>query len=283
MAKLIVCSPTPSSGVRHRYILMRQVKGFAERSGYAVRMLWPVTSGVSFCRHEELFAPVPGVEIENISQEDHAALVKCVQAGKKVQHRGESLSVLRDGQKPAERFFSWDLEGSGMLMRLCGGNMPAIWAAPCATLQSQLEPYIKKHAIRERLGIRVRVEEVPHRDRKPHRIQSELDSVLKSLFRIPWYARVLLVTDSEYIQQTLASHFMDAVFLPKRFGQRESTGRYIYRKDKEEMATFLKEVSCLCECRKIINIGGFLNDGMVRTRLLQEPYDAAAFLHVKRA
>jgi hypothetical protein len=282
MSKLIVCTPSPSSGVRHRYILLRQVKGFAEFFGYAVRLLWPVTSGVSFCRHEELFAPVPGVEIENISPEEHAKIVICVKQGKKIQHRGASLPVLRSGDKPVGQFFSWDLEGSGILMKLSGGKMPAIWAEPSARLQTELDAYFKKHALRDRLGIRLRVEEVPTRDRKPHRIQSELDAVLKTLYRIPWYVRVFIVTDSEYVQQTLASHFHDSVFFPKRFGLREPTGRYIYRKDKKEMETFLKEVSCLCACRRVINIGGFLNDGQVHKRLIHEPYDAAAYLHAQR-
>jgi len=282
-SRLIVCAPSPSSGVRHRYIMLQQVKWFADRRGYALRWLWPMTSGVSFCRHEELFAPVPGVSIENITPEELASISQCVEAGTRFHHKGESLPILRKGMEPPVRFFSWDLEGSQNLAKLAGGNGSVLYAKPGKALQDQLNMYFKKYAIRERLGIRVRVEEVPTRNRKPHRLKHELDAMLKQLYRIPWYARVFIVTDSEYVQQMLAAHFMDAIFLPKRYGLREATGRYIYRKDKEEMATFLKEVSCLCACRRVVNIGGFLNDSLVNSRLLHEPYAAAADMHLKRA
>jgi hypothetical protein len=82
-AKLIVCAASHSGGVRHRYRIMQQVKGFADHSGYSVRMLWGVTSGVSFCWHEELFEAVPGVEIENVSHEEIAAAWRCSRFSRK--------------------------------------------------------------------------------------------------------------------------------------------------------------------------------------------------------
>jgi hypothetical protein len=52
----------------------------------------------------------------------------------------------------------------------------------------------------------------------------------------------------------------------------EPTGRYVDRQDKEAMFTFLKEVECLCQCRNIINSGGFHQDSSVRHKILEEPY-----------
>jgi hypothetical protein len=84
---------------------------------------------------------------------------------------------------------------------------------------------------------------------------------------------LFIATDSEYIQEGLLSHFIDARFLPKRFEQREQTGGYVQRTDKDAMLTFVKEVSCLCACKNIINYGGFLNETSVRHKFIREPYD----------
>jgi hypothetical protein len=155
-------------------------------------------------------------------------------------------------------------------------------AKPAAAIQGQANAWIRAHRIAHRLGIRVRVEESRSRNRKPHRVKRELDQVVRSLIRIPWYAPVFVATDSEYIQQMLASHFVDTSFLPKKFDLQEPTGRYVHRQDKEAMVTFLREICCLCACPRIINIGGFLNEAQVSNKVMEEPYEAAAFLHVKR-
>jgi len=84
------------------------------------------------------------------------------------------------------------------------------------------------------------------------------------------------------VQKTLLAHFADAKVLPKHFDHVEATGRYVHRADKTAMRTFLKEVGCLCACRKVINIGGFLNEGLVQSKIIKEPYAEAAFMHVKR-
>lgn len=282
MERLVVCAAKAYAGVKHRYVMLRQVKAFAQRYGYGVRFLWGVTRGVSDCRHEELFAPVPGVEIRNLSAGELAALQHFCQRDGGFTYKGEPFRVLRDGERPDERFFSWDLVGAETLARKVPGPHPPLHARPCHSLQTQIDAYVRSNGIRERLGIRVRVTESFTQRGKLHRTQAEIDHVLYALYRIPWYVRVFIATDSEYVQKTLVAHFRDAKVLPKRFDQVEATGRYVHRADKTAMRTFLKEVGCLCACRKVINIGGFLNEGLVQSKLLKEPYEEAAFMHVKR-
>jgi hypothetical protein len=282
MAKLIVCAAKAYAGVKHRYVMLRQVRAFALRFGYGVRFLWGVTRGVSDCRHEELFAPIPGVDIRNISAGELAALQYFCQKDGGFTYKGEPLYVLRDVERPVERFFSWDLVDAETLSRRVPRPYPPLHARPCHSLQSEIDAYVRANGIRERLGIRVRVTESFTQRGKLHRVQSEIDHVLYALYRIPWYVKVFIATDSEYVQKTLLAHFRDAKFLPKRFDLAEATGRYVHRADKTAMKTFLKEVGCLCACRKIINVGGFLNEGLVQSKLLKEPYEEAAFLGVRR-
>lgn len=283
MARLVVCAAKAYAGVKHRYVMLRQVRAFAQHYGYGVRFLWGVTRGVSDCRHEELFAPIPGVEVRNISAGELAALSYFCQRDGGFTYHGEPFMMLRDGRIPGERFFSWDLVGSETLARKVRGSHPPLHAKPCHQLQTQIDAYVRANGIHERLGIRVRVTEALNQKGKLHRVKAELDEVLYSLYRIPWYVKVFIATDSEYVQKTLLAHFSDAKVLPKVFDHVEATGRYVHRADKAAMRTFLKEVGCLCACRRVINIGGFLNEGLVMPRLLREPYEEAAFLHVQRA
>lgn len=266
--KLIVCAASHSAGVRHRYRILQQVKGFADHAGYSVRMLWGVTSGVSFCRHEELFEAVPGVEIENVSHEEIRAVWRSSKSQSLI-HKGETLRMLQPGEAPVDRFFSWDCETAEALGRLVPGTVTPITAKVCASLQVQVDLYAKANSIQDRLGIRVRVTERVTDLRKPRRVKDELDAVLKCLHRIPNQVPVFIATDSEYVQQGLLSHFIDSRFLPKKFDLREQTGGYIHRADKDAMLTFLKEVSCLCACRHIINYGGFLNENSVRYKFIE--------------
>jgi len=282
MTRLVVCAAKAYAGVKHRYVMLRQVRSFAQHYGYGVRFLWGVTRGVSDCRHEELFAPIPGVEIRNISAGELAALSYFCQRDGGFTYKGEPFMMLRDGERPAERFFSWDLAGSEGLARRVRGAHPALHARASDSLQKEIDAYVRANGIRERLGIRVRVTESLTQRGKLHRVKAELDAVLYSLYRIPWYVKVFIATDSEHVQKTLLAHFPDAKVLPKHFDHVEATGRYVHRADKTAMRTFLKEVGCLCACRKVINIGGFLNEGLVQPKLLREPYDEAAFMHVKR-
>ena len=113
MAKLVVCAAKAHAGVRHRYVMLRQVKAFADRYGYAVRMLWGVTGAVSNYRHENLFAPVPGVEIRNISKDELKAIAYFCERDGGFTYKGEPFRMLRAGETPGERFFSWDLAARG--------------------------------------------------------------------------------------------------------------------------------------------------------------------------
>ncbi len=126
-----------------------------------------------------------------------------------------------------------------------------------------------------RLGIRVRVTESMVDGRKPRRIQRELNDTVKGIIRMPWHVPVFVVTDSEYIQQMLASHFHDARFLPKRFASKEVGGGYIDRHGAAAMRTFLTELICLSACRKILNVGGFVNDESIWEKMIWPPYDGA--------
>jgi hypothetical protein len=282
MGRMVVCAATAYAGVRHRYLMLRQVKAFADSHDYAVRMLWGVTGAVSNYRHENLFASVPGVEIHNISKEELRAIKYFCEKDGGFTYKGEPLRMLRAGERPGEQFFSWDLAGSGALANLVPRPFPQLIARPCSPLQTQVEGYIRANRMETRLGIRVRAMELPNQKNRIHRVKSELDAVLHSLYRIPWYVPVFIATDSEYVQKTLLAHFADARFLPKEFTQVEETGRYVHRDDKHAMETFVKEVGCLCACGMIISFGGFLNDSAVQSKIIKEPYSEAALLNVKR-
>ncbi|HTD56203.1 MAG TPA: hypothetical protein VK670_12525 [Silvibacterium sp.] len=283
MGRLVLCAATIHSGVRHRYVMLRQVKAYADRYGYSVRMLWGITGAVANHRHEELFAPVPGVEICNISREQLKAIRDFCQRDGGFRYDGEPFPMLRAGQGQGERFFSWDLAGSGNLALLVPRPFPQLVARPNARLEAEIDAYIQANRVKERLGIRIRAMELPNQKNRVHRNKAELDGVLHVLYRIPWYVPVFIVTDSEYVQQTLASHFVDSVFFPKKFEDVESSGRYVHRDDKDAMKTFVKEIGVLCACKKIISYGGFLNDASVEAKIIKEPYSEAAFLNVSRA
>ena len=271
-ARLIVCVSNATSGVRHRYRNLQQIKGFADSMGYSVRLLWGVTSGVSFCRHEELFDAIPSVEIENIS---HRELIAIGHRSNEISmnHAGETLRVLQPAEPPVDRFFAWDCPTAEALGKRVPGAIPPVVARLCPALQSQVDSYVAANSIEERLGIRVRVTEQASDWRRPRRLRDELNETLESLRQIPRHYPVFLATDSEYIQQALLSHFADARILPKNFDLKEETGGYVHRQDKDAMFTFLKEVGCLSACRQIISIGGFLNDRTLGRKIIREPYE----------
>lgn len=272
MSRSLVCATKPGSGVRHRFKVLSKVKHFADARGYSVCMLWGVTPGVGFCRYEELFASMPDVRVPNISVEQVIRIARRIQEGSAIVVGGQSLRVFRPGEEPEPKLFSWDFAGGGALKRLIPGRERDIVVRPAPAIRSQIATLLRLHGVTDRLGIRVRVEECLHVPRKPHRIRRELDELLRSIRRIPSNTPVFVVTDSEYIQHGLASHFTDTRFLPKEFDLVEPTGRYVDRQDKEAMFTFLKEVECLCQCRNIINSGGFQQDSSVRHKILEEPY-----------
>jgi hypothetical protein len=216
---------------------------------------------------------MPDVRVANISMEQVIRIARRIQQGSAIVVGGQSLRVFRPGEEPEPKLFSWDFRGGGALARLIPGRERDIVVRAAPAIRSQVATWLCLHGVTDRLGIRVRVEEGLHSPRRPRRIKRELDEILRSLRRIPSNTPVFVVTDSEYIQRGLASHFTDTRFLPKQFDFVEPTGRYVHRKDKEAMFTFLKEVECLCQCRKIINIGGFHQDSSVRHKILEEPYN----------
>jgi hypothetical protein len=275
--KVVVCATTPGSGVRHRFVALSALKHFADHNGYSACMLWGVTRGVAYCRFEELFAPLPGVRIVNISDEALAGVAECAYKKRVITFGSQPLPLFRPDQrwKLPDRFFSWDLAGAFALAREVGRPPKHLVAPASLPIQERVNAYVRRHGLESRLGIRVRVEEYRERNRKPHRIQRELDEVLASIIRLPWHARVFIATDSHYIQTMLASHFNDARYIEKEFDLREKTGKYVHRQDKRAMFTFLEEIDCLCRCRKIINIGGFLNERSVQGKIISEPYTYA--------
>src|SRR5580658_3247578 len=276
--RVVVCAAIPGSGVRHRFVMMSSVKHFADLAGYSMRVLWGVTRGVACCRFEELFAPLPGIQVVNVPAAELAKLASLVKTEAKVNVCGQLLPVFRADEKKhglPKRFFTWDLVAGGALASMVGGNRRALEAKPAANIVKRVEGYMRRHAIERRLGIRVRVDECFSRNRKPHRIQRELDDVLKQIVQLPWHTKVFIATDSQYIQTMLGSHFNEAAFLPKNFDLKEATGAYIHRLDKKAMFTYMQELTCLCSCRKIINVGGFLNEHAVKDKILEAPYEGA--------
>jgi hypothetical protein len=271
----VVCAAVPNSGIRHRFRMLSAVKSFAEKYEYAVALLWGATRGVAHCRFDELLSPVRGVVVHDVFEEHLGEIERVSRTGERVRLGNLDFQIFRPDRKPFGNVFSWDLRCGSALGDLGPRPWKQIVAKPSAAIRRQADAFARAHAISNRIGIRVRVEEIPTGRRKPHRVKKELDEVVSSIIRIPWYAKVFVVTDSEYIQQMVASHFADCVFLPKTFDLTQSTGRYVHRQDKAAMVTFLKEVDCLCRCQKIINIGGFLNDASVEHKMIEAPYDAA--------
>jgi hypothetical protein len=272
----VVCAAVPGSGIRHRFRMLSAVKSFADKHQYAVALLWGATGGVADCRFEDLLAPVRGVVVKDVLEQHLTEIRRMSGNHPRIRLGNLEFQVFRPERKPTGNLFSWDLRCGSALGDLGPRPWKQLVAKPSAAIRWQAEIFARAHAMSERVGIRVRVEEIDSGKRKPHRMQRELDEVVKSIIRIPWYVKVFVVTDSEYIQQMLASHFADCVFLPKNFDLTQPTGRYIHRLDKAAMVTFLKEVDCLCRCRKIINIGGFLNDASVQHKMIEQPYSDAA-------
>ena len=275
--KKLVCVSSHGSGVKHRFALLHQVKNFGRLHGYDVHFLWGVTKGVAHCRWEELFGPLEGIRVSNISESEVGRLDRVQQAYDSIEYDGERLDVVKDGRALTDRLFAFNLPASGYLERLVPNSARPkmrLLATPSDTIRCAVDDLIWRHRLRERIGIRVRVTEAPRDKRRPHRIPSELDDCLAPLLQLAPTLPVFIVTDSEYIQQALAAHFHDAVCLPKEFDLTENGSRYVHRSDKAAMRTFVEEAFCLGECRRVINIGGFLNDQATRT--WHPPYTEAA-------
>ena len=265
--KKLVCVSSHGSGVKHRFALLHQVKNFGRLHGYDVHFLWGVSKGVAYCRWEELFGPLDGIRVSNISETEVARLDRAQQSHDAIIYEGERLDVVKDGCTLTARMFGFNLPASGYLERLVPNSARPkmrLLAPLSEAIHVEVEALVREHHLTERIGIRVRVTEAPRDKRKPHRNQAELDDCLAPLLRLAPTLPVFIVTDSEYIQQSLAAHFRSAFLLQKEFDLTENGSRYVHRSDKPAMITFLKEAFCLCECRRVINIGGFLNDQSAR-------------------
>jgi hypothetical protein len=252
--------------------MLSRAKHFADHFGYSVHLFWGVSRGVAYCRYEELFAPLPGIGIENVSEQDIHVLATLVQPASCLNYRGRTYHVFDGGYPPKAHCFAYDLRGALRLASFVPNkNAPTIHAKPARAIEAAANAFIQHHGLRNRIGIRVRVTEDVKDRRQPHRVQHELNAVIRSLIRLPWYTGVFVATDSEYVQSMLASHFYNCQFLPKTFAEGAGHGRYVHRQDKLAMTTFLMEVHCLSACHKIINIGGFLNETQVRQKIIQPP------------
>ncbi|WP_426608808.1 hypothetical protein [Bradyrhizobium sp. McL0616] len=243
-------------------------KCFADAHGLSLWLMWGVTRGVGYCRFEELFAAVPGLRVFNVSEDlvDHVA--ELVRRRSKV-----TLDDLRPVLPHFKEFapgslFSWDLRDTGDLARRVARNWAQLYFAPAASLRRQSADYVRRHGLTSRLGIRVRVTEVSQDKRRPHREPAELEETVKSLIAIPWHVPVFVVTDSEFVQQMMASHFANARSIFKAFETNAEGGRFVKRMDRSAMMTFVKEVDCLCHCGLIASIGGFLNQNHVKHKIL---------------
>jgi hypothetical protein len=268
MRPSLVCLASAASGVRHRVAMASAAKCVADAQGLSLWLLWGVTRGVGYCRFEELFAAVPGLRVFNISEDlvDHVAEL--------VRRRSNvTLDNLRPALPHFKEFapgslFVWDIKVAGDLARRVAPNWKQLYFAPAAPLRRESAGYVRRHGLTSRLGIRVRVTDASRDKRRPHREPAELEETVKSLIAIPWHVPVFVVTDSEFVQQMMASHFANTRCLPKAFETHLKGGRFVKRMDRSAMMTFVKEVDCLCHCGLIASIGGFLNESHVRHKIL---------------
>jgi len=284
MPRVVYFAAPGWAGIKHRFVTLNHIQTFASHFGYRAHFLWGISGGVGYCRFEELLTTVPGVQVINVPEQELADLEQAYRRSKSVRFRNQSFSVYRKGTALSDRMLaydlSWDLGASTALQKLVPSRFhPAlpVYANPSAEIRRKASAYIRQHALMRRVGIRVRVTESPDDGRTLHRIQKELDDTVKSIIRMPWFVGVFVVTDSEYIQQMLASHFHDTRFLPKRFPSREVGGGYIDRNDPDAMRKFLTEVACLAACWKIVNIGGFVNEQLLGAKIIQPPYERSLF------
>src|SRR6478672_6586454 len=152
--KVVVCATTPGSGVRHRFVVLSALKHFADRNGYSVCMLWGVTRGVAFCRFEELFAPLPGVRIVNISDEALAGVAECANKKQAITFGSQPLPLFRPdhpGCKLPDRFFSWDLIGAFALAREVGSPPRHLVAPVSRPIQERVAAYVRRNGLGSRL------------------------------------------------------------------------------------------------------------------------------------
>ncbi len=279
MSGILYCAAPGWAGVWHRFRTLNNIQAFVKHSGFRPCYLWGVSGGVSHCTFEELLSPIPGSKVINVPEAELAQLERDYRRADSVTFRGEKFSVYRRGV-PEPRTLAFDLWGdfaeSTALTREVPSHLRTIVplrARPADKLRREAEARIRDWDIGKRIGIRVRVTENPRDGRSLRRRQNELDNAIRAIIRMPWWVRVFVVTDSEYVQQMLASHFRDIRFISKKFALSESGRGYVNRNDAAAMRAFMIEVTCLLACWKIINFGGFLNEELAQSRIIEPSHD----------
>jgi hypothetical protein len=282
MPRLLYAAAPWWSGLRHRFRSISQAKTFADYAGYRLCFLWGASEGVAYCRYEDILAPVSGVRMINVSEDELKEVEGIYRHSRAIRFEGKHFAAYKPGYPLVSQMFAFDLWGdfaatTSLQRRTPVSRHPIVptTATPALELCRKADVFIRRHEMKRRVGIRVRVTENPADGRKPRRMQRDLDNTIRSIIRMPWYTRVFVATDSQYIQQMLASHFPDARFLPKKFRDESDGGRYVHRRDPEDMRAFMTEIRCLTSCAKIINVGGFMNEESVYAKVIDPPYDQA--------
>jgi len=268
------------SGIKHRFVTLNHLSNFVRHGGYTLHFLWGVSEGVGYCRFEELFSPLPGIGVINLAEFELKELERIYRSSRTIPLGKQNFAVYRPGDPLEDAMFVFDLWGdfaeTTALQQLVPENLRSpehLRANPSPELKRKADEFIRTHALANRIGIRVRVTENPKDGRKLCRSQQELDRTIKSLVRIPWYVPVFVVTDSEFVLQMLSSHFHDVRFLPKKYTEPDTGGNYVDRRDRASMRTYVMEVACLTACKKIVNIGGFINEESVYARIVEPPWE----------
>jgi len=265
------------TGTWHRFRVIDHARVFVAHSGFRLHFIWAVSNGVANCRFEELFSPIPNIRVINLSESNMDELEQKSSTSSTLEFDGKKLAVYQPDGKITGNMLTFDFKGARALEASVPQSrvrkVQPLRAIPASELRNKASHCINNLQMSGRLGVRVRVTECSIDGRKPRRLQRELDETLRSLICLPWHTPVFLVTDSEYMQLMLSSHFHDCRFLPKRFAEEHDTGKYLSRFDREGMRIFTTEVMCLEACRKIINIGGFLNQDSVAYKIASPPWD----------
>jgi len=186
MARVLYAAAPWWSGLRHRFRSISQAKTFADHAGYRLSFLWGVSEGVAYCRYEDILAPVPGVRMINVAEDEFKRIEQVYRSSKNIRFEGKQFTVYRPGGPLTDQLFAFDLWGdfaeTGALQRrvsLSGHPVIPATAAPSAELRRKADDFIRRHELQKRVGIRVRVTENPVDGRKPRRIQGDLDNTIR--------------------------------------------------------------------------------------------------------
>jgi hypothetical protein len=263
------------SGIKHRFRTLNQALAFARWKNYQLTFVWGVSEAVAYCRYEDLLAKHPEIRMVNVSERELKEIEAAYRGSKTINFQNNRLSTHTPGDPISDHMFVFDLWGDFAETMSLYEQVPAsfkadpIQAKAAAELEFKASTFSRKHKLANRIGIRVRVTENPADGRILCRAQCELDKAIKSIIRLPWYASVFIVTDSEYVQQMLSSHFPDSKYFPKKFADTEKGTTYVNRKDSSAMRTYMMEIACLTSCRKILNYGGFINEESVADKIIE--------------